>query len=151
MQLDVMAGRLGHSNRDGDVSKRTEDADDGSTPPEVTRETFVRAGKLGPAEAVRLRQTAVERRQQATRLAADGDRVGAKVESDMADRFAEDAALALDPVLHTTGRMTVGNGGELAIGTKAMQPFVDTVRAEPGSGWSWRTRRARSSSAWTPP
>ncbi len=113
------------------MSKQTQDGKDVITPAELTRDTFVRAGKLGSAEAVRLRQIAVERRQQAARLAADGDRIGAKVESDMADQFAQDAALALDPVLHTTGQVTVGNGGELAIGTKAMRPFVDTVRAEP--------------------
>jgi len=130
--LDVLGGGVvGHGNRDDDVSKPTQNASEGSTPPEVAQDTFVRAGKLGPADAVRLRQTAVERRQQAIRLAADGDRIGAKVESDMADRFAQAAALALDPVLHTTGRVAVGNGGELAIGTQAMQPFVDTVRAEP--------------------
>ncbi len=130
--LDVLSGGVvEQGNRGGDVSKRTQDGKDVITPAEPAKDAFVRAGQLGPAEAVRLRQTAVERRQQATRLAADGDRIGAKAESDMADRFAQDAALALDPVLHTTGRVTVGNGGELAISTKAMQPFVDTVRAEP--------------------
>ena len=31
----------------------------------------------------------------------------------------DDATLALDPVLRTTGRVTAGNGGEIAIGTAA--------------------------------
>jgi hypothetical protein len=42
-----------------------------------------------------------------------------------------EAELALDPMLHCTGPVTVGNGGEMAIGTKAMAPFVDTVRERP--------------------
>ena len=33
--------------------------------------------------------------------------------------------------MHCTGPVTVGNGGEMAIGTKAMGPFVDTVRERP--------------------
>ena len=41
------------------------------------------------------------------------------------------AELVLDPVMHTTGRVKVGNGGELAIGSKEMAPFIDTVRQHP--------------------
>jgi hypothetical protein len=34
-------------------------------------------------------------------------------------------------MLHCTGPVTLGNGGEMAIGSKAMAPFIDTVRERP--------------------
>lgn len=86
---------------------------------------------LSPDAAVRMQQRAAELLQLADRHQADGDWVGALMDRTEAEKLTRDAALALDPALHTTGRMTVGNGGEIAIGTKAMAPFVDMVRAYP--------------------
>jgi hypothetical protein len=43
----------------------------------------------------------------------------------------QEASLILDPVMHATGPVTIGNGGEIAHGTQAMAPFVDTVRLQP--------------------
>ena len=60
-----------------------------------------------------------------------GDRIGPRFELAEAKRLEHEAELILDPVMHCTGPVTVGNGGEMAIGTKAMAPFVDTVRERP--------------------
>lgn len=110
---------------------KQQDSSQTSAPPEMTVEEMTRLAALGPGDAVRMQYRAEEGRQVAARMKADGDRIGALMEGAMADKLAQDAALALDPVLHTTGRVIVGNGGELAIGTKAMAPFVDMVRAHP--------------------
>jgi hypothetical protein len=99
--------------------------------PTLTLKETERLRSLTPAAAVRMQYRAEERRQAATRHQANGDRIGALLDRSEADKLADDAALALDPVLHTTGRVTVGNGGEIAIGTKAMAPFVDMVRTHP--------------------
>jgi hypothetical protein len=74
---------------------------------------------------------AAELHQAADREQASGDRIGALLDRSKADKLTSDAALALDPVLHTTGRVTVGNGGEIAIGTNAMAPFRDMVVEHP--------------------
>ena len=102
-----------------------------SDPPRMTVDEVVRLTSIGPGDAVRMQHRAEEGRQVAARMQADGDRIGALFERRTAEQLEQDAALALDPVLHTTGRVTVGNGGEVAIGTKAMAPFVDMVRAHP--------------------
>ena len=64
-------------------------------------------------------------------MQARGDRIGPRFELAEAERLEHEAELVLDPLMHCTGRVTVGNGGEMAIGTKAMSPFVDTVRERP--------------------
>lgn len=107
------------------------DAIEAGDPPRLTVDELVRLGNIGPGDAVRMQHRAAEGRQAAARMQADGDRIGALVERTMAGKLEQDAALALDPALHTTGRLTVGNGGEVAIGTKAMADFVDTVRSHP--------------------
>jgi hypothetical protein len=60
-----------------------------------------------------------------------GDRIGPRFELAEAKRLEHEAELILDPLMHCTGPVTRGNGGEMAIGTKAMAPFVDTVRERP--------------------
>lgn len=117
---------------DKDVSKpKQQDPSQASAPPEMTLEEMTRLAALGPGDAVRMQCRAEEGRQAVTRMKADGDRVGALLVGHEADKLEQDAALALDPVLHTTGRVAVGNGGEIAISTKAMAPFVDMVRTHP--------------------
>ena len=97
-------------------------------------------------------------------MEAAGDCIGSVWERAQADQLERDASWALDPVLHATGRMAVGNGDEIALGSEQMRPFVDTVREQPDmlaadasrqrmeladnanalqSGWVW-TRQPRS-------
>jgi hypothetical protein len=99
--------------------------------PTITVKELERLGSLRPGDAVRMQYRSEELRQAAIRHEARGDRIGALLDRSKADKLADDAAMALDPVLHTTGRVTTGNGGEIAIGSKAMRPFVDTVREYP--------------------
>jgi hypothetical protein len=87
-----------------------------------------RASGKGSADAIKMQIRAEEHRQLANRMEARGDRVGPLFERAAARDLDLEAGWILDPVLHTTGRVTVGVGGEVAIGTKAMAPFVDTVR-----------------------
>ena len=56
---------------------------------------------VGSGDAVRMQYRAEEERLAAARMKVDGDRVGALLEGNAADKLAEDAALVLDPVLHT--------------------------------------------------
>jgi hypothetical protein len=74
---------------------------------------------------------AQQHRQAADYMQARGDRIGPRFELAEAEQLEHEAKLVLDPLMHCTGRVTVGNGGEMAIGTKAMSPFVDTVRERP--------------------
>jgi hypothetical protein len=97
----------------------------------MTVEEMTRLAALGPGDAVRMQQRAEEGRLAVARMKADSDRVGVLLEGRDADKLERDAALVLDPVLHTMGHVTVGNGGEIAVGTKAMVPFVDMVRSHP--------------------
>jgi hypothetical protein len=90
-----------------------------------------RVAGLGAADAVKLQRRARKHRQVADWLQSQGDIVGTVCERAEAERLEHDASAALDPVTHTTGPVTVGNGGEMAIGTKAMRRFVDTVRERP--------------------
>jgi hypothetical protein len=64
-------------------------------------------------------------------MEAHGDRIGPRYELADAERLELEADLVLDPVMHITGPVTVGNGGEIAIGTESMRPFTDTVRERP--------------------
>ena len=102
-----------------------------SDTPTITVAEMSRLTRLGPGDAVRMQYRATELHQAADREQASGDRVGALMDRAEAKKLAHEADLILDPVQHTTGRVTVGNGGEIAIGTKAMAPFVDTVRSHP--------------------
>jgi hypothetical protein len=99
--------------------------------PTITTAEMCRLATLSPSDAVKMQYRAVQLHQAADREQAAGDRVGALLDRSKADKLASDAALALDPVVHTTGRVTVGNGGEIAIGTKAMAPFRDMVVEHP--------------------
>jgi len=93
--------------------------------------TQERLSKLGSGDAVKMLQRARERSQTADRKRAEGDQIGSVYEQAEADRLKLEAELILDPVMHTTGRVTVGNGGEIAIGTREMSPYIDTVRQHP--------------------
>jgi hypothetical protein len=104
--------------------------DDPAAPPTISLAMEQAAG-LSAADAVRLQVRAQKHRRVADYLEADGDRVGPRFELAEAKRLEQEAELALDPVVHATGPVTVGNGGEMAIGTKAMQPYIDTARQRP--------------------
>jgi hypothetical protein len=104
---------------------------DPAAPPTISLATMEHVASITPTEAVQMQLKAQKHRRVADHLQAEGDRVGAFAERADADRLEKAANLALDPVMHTTGPVTVGNGGEMAIGTKAMRPFVDTVRERP--------------------
>jgi hypothetical protein len=99
--------------------------------PTITAAEMSRLARHGPGDAVRMQYRAAALHQAADRERASGDRVGALMDRAEANKLVHDADLILDPALHTTGGVTVGNGGEIAIGTKAMAPFVDMVRSQP--------------------
>jgi hypothetical protein len=90
-----------------------------------------RVSKLGASDAMKMQLEAKRRRLAADYLQACGDCVGPHFELAEAEQLEHEAELVLDPVMHTTGRVTVGNGGEMVIGTKPMDPFIDTVRERP--------------------
>ena len=90
-----------------------------------------RVSKLTSADAVKMQIRAQQHRQAADYMQARGDRIGPRFELAEAERLEHEAELVLDPAMHCTGPVTVGNGGEMAIGTKAMDPFIDTVRERP--------------------
>src|SRR4051812_34883044 len=90
-----------------------------------------RAVTKDSTDAVKMQIRAEEHRQRADWMQARGDRVDPLLERDKARELDLEAEWILEPSLHATGPVTVGNGGELAIGTKAMVPFVDTVRENP--------------------
>jgi hypothetical protein len=100
-------------------------------PPTISPAMLQRVSNLGSGDAVKMQLEAQKHRRVADHLQAEGDLVGPRFENAEARRLERVAELALDPVMHTTGPVTVGNGGEMAIGTKAMRPFVDTVRERP--------------------
>jgi hypothetical protein len=104
---------------------------DPDKPPTITLATMERVSKLGAADAVKMQIRAKQHRKAADYMQASGDRIGPRFELAEAEQLEHEAELILDPVMHTTGRVTVGNGGEMAIGTKAMDPFIDTVRERP--------------------
>jgi hypothetical protein len=95
------------------------------------RAMMARAATKSAADAVKMQLEAQRKRQAADHLEARGDRVTPRFERAEADRLEQEASLILDPVMHATGPVTVGNGGEFAHGTTAMAPFVDTVRERP--------------------
>ena len=100
-------------------------------PPTLSLATMERVSKLSAADAVKMQLDAQQHRQVADHMQERGDRIGPRFELAEAERLEHEAELILDPVMHCTGPVTVGNGGEMAIGTKAMDPFVDTVRERP--------------------
>src|ERR1700732_4425061 len=100
-------------------------ADDTDEPPTLSLATLARLSSLGSGDAVKMQLHAQERRQAADHMQARGDRIGPRYELAEAARLGQEAGLILDPVMHTTGPVTVGNGGEMATGTKEMRPFVD--------------------------
>src|SRR4029077_11668981 len=99
--------------------------DEPAAPPTATMANIASISATG---AVEMQLRAQKHRRVADRLEGEGDRVAPRFERSEARRLEREAELALDPVMHATGPVTVGNGGEMAIGTKAMRPFVDTVR-----------------------
>jgi hypothetical protein len=101
---------------------------DPAAPPAATME---HVASISAANAVEMQLQAQKHRLTADYLEAEGDLVGPRFERAEARQLERTAELALDPVVHATGPVTVGNGGEMAIGTKAMRPFLDTVRERP--------------------
>ena len=97
----------------------------------ATAAMLQRASGKGSADAVKMQIRAEEHRQAADRMQERGDRVGPMLGRDLARELDEEADWSLEPCLHATGPLTIGNGGELAHGGKAMAPFVDTVRENP--------------------
>ncbi|HME20447.1 MAG TPA: hypothetical protein VKI44_03655 [Acetobacteraceae bacterium] len=86
------------------------------------------AASLNTTAAVKMQFEAQKHRLVADHLEAQGDMVGPRYERAEAERLEGIADLALDPLMHTTGPVTAGNGGEVAIGTSR---YVDTVRERP--------------------
>jgi hypothetical protein len=76
-----------------------------------------------------MRLEAKQRRLAAERMRTRGDLVGPRYELAKAERLEQTAELLLDPVVRTTGPVTIGNGGEIA--AESMHPFTDTVRERP--------------------
>jgi hypothetical protein len=105
---------------------------DPTEPPELDLAAMERASSRTAAAAVRMQLDAQQLRHRADRAEERGDIVGPHLDRREAKQLEHEAELALDPMLHCTGPVTVGNGGEMAIGTKAMAPFIDTVRERPG-------------------
>jgi hypothetical protein len=107
-------------------------ADDPDEPPTLSLATMERVSNLSAADAVKMQIRAQHHRKAADHMQERGDRIiGPRFELAEAKRLEREAELVLNPVMHCTGPVTVGNGGEMAIGTKAMAPFVDTVRERP--------------------
>jgi hypothetical protein len=104
---------------------------DPAGPPELDLATVERASTRGAADAVKMELHAQQLRHRADLAQARGDLVGPRLDRREAERLEREADLALDPIFHSTGPVTVGNGGEMAIGTEAMSQFVDTVRERP--------------------
>jgi hypothetical protein len=106
-------------------------ADAPDEPPTLSLATLKRLANLDSGDAVKMLLDAQQRRLVADHMQERGDRIGHRFELADAERLQHEAELILDPVMHCTGPVTVGNGGEMAIGTKEMRPFVDTVRERP--------------------
>jgi hypothetical protein len=102
--------------------------DEPAAPPTATMQ---HVASISAADAVEMQLRAQKHRRVADRLESEGDRVAPRFERAEARRLEREAELALDPVMHATGPLAVGNGGEMAIGTQAMRPYVDTVRERP--------------------
>ncbi len=100
-------------------------------PPTINSAMLQRVSNLGSGDAVEMQLRAQKHRRVADRLEGEGDRVAPRFERAEARRLERTAELALDPVMHATGPVAVGNGGEMAIGTKAMQPYTNIVRERP--------------------
>jgi hypothetical protein len=105
--------------------------DEPAAPPTISLATMERVASISATDAVKMQLEAQKHRRAADYLEADGDRVGPRFERAEARRLEQEAELALDPVVHATGPVTIGNGGEMAIGTKSMRQLVDTVRERP--------------------
>ena len=105
--------------------------DDSNEPPTLSLATLKRLANLDSGDAVKMHLDAQQRRLVADHMQERGDRIGHRFELAEAKRLEHEAELILDPLMHCTGPVTVGNGGEMAIGTKAMAPFIDTVRERP--------------------
>jgi hypothetical protein len=106
-------------------------ADEPAEPPTISLATMERVASISAADAVAMQLQAEKHRRVADHLEAEGDRVGPRFERAEAKRLERTAELALDPLMHTTGPLTVGAGGEVAVGIKAMRPYIDTVRERP--------------------
>jgi len=76
--------------------------------PTITLKELERLGSLSPGDAVKMQYRSEELRQAAIRHEARGDRIGALLDRSKAVKLADDAAMVLDPALHTTGRVTTG-------------------------------------------
>jgi hypothetical protein len=106
-------------------------ADAPDEPPTLSLATLKRLANLDSGDAVKMLLDAQQRRLVADHMQERGDRIGHRFELAEAKRLEHEAELILDPLMHCTGPVTRGNGGEMAIGTKAMAPFIDTVRERP--------------------
>jgi hypothetical protein len=97
----------------------------------ATAAMFSRASSKGSADVAKMKLRAVEHRQTADRMQARGDCVGPILERSKADELDLEADWALEPTLHSTGPMSVGNGNEIGLSTKSSAGFIDTVRERP--------------------
>jgi len=106
---------------------------DAADPPEPALDvaSMKRAAATSAGDAVKMQLRAQELRRRADWAQDHGDVVGPRIDRREAEQLEHVVELALDPALHTTGPVTLGNGGEMAIGNQAMAPFIDTVRERP--------------------
>jgi hypothetical protein len=91
--------------RAGDADVR----DDPDEPPAISPDDMERLG-LDSGDAVKMRLEAKQRRLAAERMRTCGDLVSPRFELAKAERLEQTAELLLDPVVRTTGPVTIGNG-----------------------------------------
>jgi hypothetical protein len=93
------------------------------------RRRLARAEGMSVADAARAHIRTQRKRLAAEHLAAAGDHLGARLELAEAADLQTVADLAIDPTVHSTGRVVVGAGGEAVLGNRSQ--FANTVRERP--------------------
>jgi hypothetical protein len=93
------------------------------------RRRLARASDMTAADAAKMHLRARRKHLAADHLARQGDRIGSRLERSEADELEAVADLAIDPVVHSTGRVVVGAGGEAVLGNRSQ--FANTVRERP--------------------
>jgi hypothetical protein len=93
------------------------------------RRQMNRAAGMTVVDAAKTKLAAQRKRLAAEHLAQQGDRIGSRFTLAEAAELETVADLALDPAVHSTGRVMVGAGGEAVLGSKSQ--FANTVRERP--------------------
>jgi hypothetical protein len=90
------------------------------------RRRLTRADGMTVADAAKTKLATRRKRLAADHLARQGDRIGSRFELAEAADLEMVADLAIDPAVHSTGRVVAGAGGEAVLGKSC---FADTLRA----------------------